>query len=423
MTDQKTKKLINAYNALVQEHEQKYKNARMLRCPYYRINLATLKKFSPAHKKIFADIIKQSITKQSPWELWDKVLRDADYKIKPKAKAIRGVNFKISKSLYTKLVDADSLFRFCNNKGLDLPKSHFKWMLDQNLVKPIKIISGKKLYSRYQLMILDYIVKVKKESLEYPNPTFFFGRQIKIEKKLIDSPGLVKTESVYWQDHILLNKERILENGEDLKLLILFLEAIDNLGYLIWDKAMKEFHKLKRKYPQEQKYKLKDIFKGIKDESFGYYAPTFKSKFKQLPTNNIKVWSHNILPALAIRHNPLLQSCNKWPTLLKIFDTEENIAQTIFRKGNDIKLANFHIHIIQKLNDYLKITGAKDIKPIEDLVSRTSINQERRCQICSEAFVPNLERKGGKKQILCGKNGCKQEWDKIRQKKYRDKKR
>lgn len=417
------KKLIDNYNAWVQKQKSNYIAAESTECPYYNVNLATPQKFTLEHKKIFENLLKKPVTQNSPWDLWHEILSQGDYKIKIKTQAIRGIDFKINKNLYSRLRDAESLFRFCRDKGLDLPLSHFNWALEQNLIRPIKIIKGEKLYSIYQLMTADRIVKLKKESLEFPDSTFFHGRQIKDGKELIDSPGLIKTESVYWQDHILLNKERIINYGADLKPLILLLEAIDNLDYLVWHKAMEEFYKLKRKYPEEKRYKPEDMLQGIKDKAFSYYLPRFKSKFKKLPIKNIEGWSYNILPAIAIHHNPLLQSCNKWPTLLKIFETEENTVQTIFKKGNDIKLANFYINIIRKLNDYLKIAGVKDISRIEDLVSRTSINKEKKCHICSEAFMPNLERNGGKQQILCGKLNCKKEWDKMRQKKYRDKKR
>jgi len=423
MTDKDTKKLIDHYNTWIQEQEQKYRAARISECPYYKINLATYKKFDSEHKKIFKNLVKQPITQSSLWDLWNEILKKGDYKIKQKAETIRGVDYKINKSLYNKLVDTDYLFRFCNNQGLDLSKSHFKWILDQDLIKPIYIKEGEKLYSIYQLITLDHAVQIKKESLKNPEPTFFFSHQIKIDKKMIDSPEPVMTAPIYWQDYILLNKERIINYDKDLKPLILLLEAINNLNYLIRDKTRKEFFKLKNKYPKEKRYKAEDILKSIKDKTFRYYLPRFRSKFKQLPANHIKKWSHSIFPALAIGHNPILQSCNKWPILLKIFYAEENTAQTIFKKWNDIKLANFYTHIIQELNDYLKVAGVKDISSIEDLVSRTSINKEKRCQICGEAFMSNSERNGGKQQFLCGKSGCKKEWDKMRQKKYRDKKR
>jgi len=418
MKDIDIKNSIAIYNNWVQSQEVKF-NAISLACPYYKISLVTLKKLSPEHLKIFYQLAGGH---NSYRPLWEQIFSQGDYRTEIKSEKIRGINFKIDKRLL-KFSHESFFLNYAKSRGLFLPKFHFKWMLDNQLIGPLKTEGDEKLFSNYQLLILDQINWSKQSCLEYPNPQYYVGREILVKGKWTKSPGIVGDGSYTWQEYILNNKESIAEGQEKIGNLIYFLESMNVLDGLVFDKAFLDFQKLKRKYPEEKNYKINDIYNNLRTVAYKYYFKEFENKFKSLPLKIIKHWAVSTLPAWAIRHNPMLQLSEQLPILIKLLKSKEHATDTIFRKGNEIKLANFYVDIIKQLIFYIKIaTNGKYRNDLNNLLSSPIINHQQICPICAETFTPNLSRNGGRKQLLCGKQSCDLEWSRNRQSKYRKKK-
>ena len=248
MEDLDIKNSIAIYNGWVQSQEVRF-NAISLACPYYKISLVTLKKLSPDHSKIFYQLAGGH---NSYWPLWEQIFSQGDYRTEIKSEKIRGVNFKIDKRLL-KFSNESFFLNYVKSRGLFLPKFHFQWMLDNQLIEPLKMEGDGKLFSNYQLLILDQINWSKQSYLEYPNPQYYVGREILVKGKWVESPGIVDDGSYNWQEYILNNKENIVEGQEKTENLIYFLEAMVVLDGLVFDKAFLDFQKLKRKYQEDRK--------------------------------------------------------------------------------------------------------------------------------------------------------------------------
>lgn len=400
-------KLIAVYNTWVNGQIKAFNKVKT-DCPYYRVDKGIINNLNEEQEKQ----LKKFSTNSKPYELWSKIFKNISRPPGSRIKKVKGLNFKINNYIF-KLIDADALLSFSRSNGLFIPRDHFEWMLTNKLLKPFKVEKGKKLFSKYQLLVLDKIDRYKKMSLGHPNPRVY-------AEKHSDTLTLIDTITYNWKEFILNNRNSILDDYEDIDNLICLLEALNKLDIEILGAADLDFNKIKSTNKNNNFAALDDIYNVKREKAYRYYYESIKKKFRMVPPDHIKRWAFSTFPVLAIGHNPVLQLATKLPSILSLLKKHENLTDTILKKGNEIKLANFYINLIKQLTFFVRASkkNHKNVG-IEELLSQSSINKQKICLICNEFFEPNLKRKGGRKQIICLGNECQRKWRKERQKEYR----
>jgi len=441
-------KLIDAFNKWVQEQENIFKKSGAS-CPYFYIDLKTLKKIPLEHTRILEEVKKES-SRLVAWQLWEKIFSRDLKKYKPtkQEKEFRKIKQKIQfkpKKLWerinpqnifftTKLHEDRDFLSLCRNKGLYVPLYQFRWYEKNKIIYPLLERGGKNYYSVFQIYILDYIEIWKEETLEYPNPTWCepLTKEIKTKKGIIfrHSPDWIKTHPVLWQDYLLWNRENIAIEGLKWNEVAKILLDIKDLFNVFFDKTQKEVWKLKKK-GYNKKFLFRDIFNNLIFNAGNFYAQKIKKAYPEMSESIIRYWI-NICAMQMKRLNPFFEKSKELPLLLKLFKESEKLMPTAGfsgRRRNEIQLANFYWQIIDYLTFYLEcLTGVKEL-PIEELTSPAlgglgiSLERgERICETCGDKFIPNPKRTGGRPQILCGKESCNKEWAKKHAKQYRKKK-
>jgi len=408
--DIKTYEIIKAYNEWVLNQKGHYRQGNE-DCPYFLISEKTIKEFTPEHKKKFEKI------KELPLEikligetLWKEILATGYYGFPEKWKIPKRIEFRLRKLseriesnpfLITPIYEKDTFLSLCRNKGLNVPFFHFDWYEKNELIEPLLKEKEKNYYNIFQIYILDVIQDYRERSLKYPNSTY--------------------CNPVLWQDYLLWSKEDIKKEVSRWNEVVKILLDIKDLYSIFFDETWKEISRRKKK-GLIRKFLFRDFLNELQNREGCYYAQKIQKAHPQITDSMIRYWRTNCLPAWVIKHNPVIQIVNKLPILSRIFKESEPEFSTIFRKINEIKLANFYVDIIGYLNFYLKCLLGEETPTAEELFSRELPEKAKICLICGEKFLPNPKRAGGKSQLLCGKKECEKEYRKRQAIQYRKRK-
>jgi len=432
------KELITVYNNWVQKQESVFKSSLSF-CPFFKIDLNTIKKIPPEYRKALEDIRKNP-PNLLPLQLWEGIISRDLRKYKPTKKEKvfnkikQEIKFKPKKLLErinppftTKLHEAEDFNSLCRQRGLYTPPYQFRWYENNKIIYPLLKWKSKNYYSVFQIYILDYIEIWKEETLGYPNPTWCesLTKEIKTKKGIISrhSPGWINEQPVLWQNYLLGNKKTIAPKGEKWNEVAKIILDIKDLFDVFSDKTQKEVEKFK-KGGQNKKFLFRDIFNNFVLNAGSFYAQKIMKTHPEISEEIIRYWIEVCVVRME-RLNPFFKKSKGLPILLKLFKESERLMPTAgsFRiRRNEIQLANFYWQIVDYLTFYLEcLTGEKE-PPVEELTSSNSRGQKKICEICGDNFIPNPKRVGGRPQILCGKENCNIEWAKRHAKQYRKKK-
>lgn len=330
-------------------------------------------------------------------------------------KHLNRVKFDINKAEKTGLVDRDLFAISVQQNGLFFPSFHLRWLAAKDLIIPLKRNHGKKYYSHFQLPLLDIINGRKEDTLEYPNPKFFSGRQLEINGKTIDSPGWIQDHPVLWQDHVIVNKESILEGNKEWNNFIRIIHLASQLFSAVQVAARKWYDEDKLNGEEVVKAEITHHLQSLKSNPGNYYAKQIRDRVPDISSKVIRYWATGTLPAYVIKHNPLYQQLNQYPRMQEVFDNF-SAGKTIFRKGNEIALANFYVWMIRYASFYLECLEGRGIDDIKKITARVGNKGIRYCAICHAPFSP---KSTGRENILCPKESCQKERDRLKAKERR----
>lgn len=385
-------------------------------CPYYSINIQTLKKLPQEYQKKLNDIQKapEQIMGRN---IWEQILRDLPSELKPKNKAKKNIKIKFSyqkKSSFSLLSSQEFLVR-CKENGLVFDKVQFKWLEENQLILPMGKKGTENYYSIFQLSILDFVQECKNDCLDYPNSKYKYSQGRKVR-------------CFTWQESLLSNKEAIIKENKEWLELIIVLINISHLYKITKEEAIRQIQAVKKK-KEDAGEKIKgleslvsDIFCHLRDSIGGKLARKIFIHHKKINEAVINYWIESYLSALAIKHNPILQLADEIPTLPSIIRDNEHRISTIFRKNDDIKIANYYLMLIDYLKFYLRCLAGKKMLTDEEILSKYPEEKSRICIICKKKFNINPLRRGGKAEKICGDRVCQLKYKRILAKKDYNKK-
>jgi len=324
-----------------------------------------------------------------------------------KPKHLDRIKFDIDKAEKKGLIDGRSFSMTTQYDGLFFPDFHFRWLEAKGLIIPLKRSRGKNYYSHFQLPLLDIINGYKEDTLEYPNPKFFSGLQLEINGKTIDSPGWIKDQPVLWQDHVIVNKETILEGNKEWNDFIRIIHLASQLFSIVQAAARKWYDEDKLNGEDVYRAELAHHLQRLKSGPGNFYAKQIRDRVPGISSKVIRYWATSTLPAYVIKHNPLYQQLDQYPRMQEVFDNFF-AGKTIFRKNNEIALANFYVWMIRYTSFYLECLEGKGLDDIRKLTARMGAKEIRHCAVCHAPFKP---RPTGRVNILCPQKSCKKEWD------------
>lgn len=325
-----------------------------------------------------------------------------------KPKWLRGMKYSPIKALKTNLLGSDNFIPTMRNQGLTFPQYHFYWIEKNNLIIPLLTNHNRSYYSYSQLPLLDWIDKYKRDTLEYPNPTYAPGREILVNGRWIESPGLVKKEAVNWQDYLLANKEQIIERNKKWNTIARLLHQVFELSDVLHYHAVKQIEWEKKQNPST--FSVQERFKFLRDSEAYFYAEQIATDNPGVTNKELKMWATGRLPAYVIQHNPLYVILQLNQSVEDLFKKPQRV-KNIFNKNNEVAIANYYVNLIEHIDFYLRcLTRGKTIIPsVRRLTQRILNDAKRKCAVCRNYFIPTNKR-GGNSQFLCGKRECLREW-------------
>lgn len=417
MTNKKYK-VIDKYNNWV-KGQMKIFSTTKSPCPYFLITQKIIESLDGVYRKKLDEFEKDGYNGGTEFKMYNQIFRNINYipktKKKTKSRYLRNITLKIKEDPKKYLISPDSFLTHCKKIGFNPIRNHFKWVLENKIIEPTHSTKEGIMFSKFQFLEYETIRKYKENSLDYPNPKILY-----LEKKYITG-----YRAVTWQEYLLLNKEVIRDANRQYKKLIKLLTILKRLDESIFNELshIKLNYKKKNEEEIDDLYnkKLSHIYSDLKYKAYKYYSDTIIKETK-ISEALLEYWIYSLLPTKVIKYNPLWQIANKLPIMEEIFKEEERIGLSIFNKKNSIKIANYYVDIIRELSEFLRASYDKNLVNTTELLSKDSFNKMLVCPICKETFLPNKERKGGRKQILCGNPSCDRKWRAIRAKRSRTKK-
>jgi hypothetical protein len=333
------KEIIEKYNIWVKEHKIRFSKIKE-DCPFYIVTKNTLKRLSKDQKEELRNSKSICVDNERNFKLWKEIFSKIDHELKIKKSYIsKNIKFNYNKILKENLLNFNDFVFYCNQNGMYIIKYHLNWLVENKIIIPFRKSGNSLYFNRFQLYELDYIEHCKKESLEYPNPQTIF-----LNKRFI-----IKQNPTTWQDYILDNKSIIQENSKKYLKIIKLFTLINGLNNAVNKKSLKTYLKYKKEFPKTKQKEFYIAYQGLKYKAFKSCSLEIKEKLK-IEKKEIESWTYNILPVEVIRHNPLWQIAHRSPLIEKLFFKEENKIKNIFKKENDIKLANYYVKRIEDLN-------------------------------------------------------------------------
>jgi hypothetical protein len=406
----KAYKIIEKYNNWIAMQRKVFLNNK-INCPYFVVTQRMIKNLNKEHQLLLNKFESDGYINNIEFKIWSEIFSKIAYipKIKKsKPKELKDISLENKVSIKKTLLDCDFFVMHLKNQGFNPIKYHFKWMVENKIIKPCHSTKTEVFFNYYQLLEYETIDKYKEKSLEYPNPKI-----LELEKRYI-----IRSQAITWQDYLLLNKKIIENHNKKYKQLIDLLNTLNFLDKQIFNKLLAI--KKKDKENKLNKVNVKHIHADLRYKTYKYYSDRIIKK-TNISQALLEYWIYSLLPAKVITYNPLWQITNKLPAIDKILKEEEKIGSSIFNKKNNIKIANFYVDIMKKLSEFLRASFNQNLINISEMLSRENFNKNLVCPICKEFFITNKERRGGKKQVLCGNPSCEKEWRRIRAKKNRAK--
>lgn len=410
-------KVIEKYNFWVKGQIKIFSTTKS-NCPYFLITQKIVESLNDGYRKKLSEFEKNGYSGGTGFEMYSQIFKNINYipktKKKAKLKSLKNIVLRIKEDSEKYLINLDSFLIHCKRIGFNPIRYHFKWVLENKIIEPAHLAKGNALFSEFQFLEYETVRKYKESSLDYPNPKI-----LHLEKKYITG-----YKAVTWQEHLLLNKEIIRNTNKQYEKLIKLLDLLKRLDKSIFEELLRIKLDFRKKDKEEidnlYNKKLSHIYSDLKYKAYKYYSDKIIKETK-ISKALLEYWIYSLLPAKVIKYNPLWQIANKLPIMEEIFKEEEKIGLSIFNKKNSIKIANYYVDIIRELSEFLRASYDENLINITELLSKDSFDKMLTCPICKESFLPNKERKGGRKQVLCGNPLCDRRWRAIRAKRSRAK--
>jgi hypothetical protein len=291
------------------------------------------------------------------------------------------------------LLTAQQFARDCEQIGLPILAEHTEWILNNGLIEPLTKVGSIPYYNVYQLYLLDVIQDRRLQSLNYPRTRGVTRTGKKLNSS---SPGIL------WQDHLFLNKDSILSESKKWNPIAQILLDIQILHNNLLHKAFKNKEVIEEK--------IDFTFPAVIKSEGGIAAREILERYPMISEEILRSWKNNVIPAFLAKHNPMIRLLSSHSTLWDI----------LHKGGGHVDLLHFYLSVMSYLDFYIScLTGGKE-PDIRKIFIKPHINKV--CPICNLNFTPNINRKGGRLQKLCGSKECEQQWRKQEASQYRKRK-